>query len=261
MGTPRRICFFFRTPGPVGARPRRAAAAGRWPAGSSDHRRDADAAGPGGAAVAPAGAARRAGPPLCAGRFAPGAVSSDHLPGSASLLCEQAGRRLSTPGPPATAPTCARPTRFASTPGGQPRPWNCRTVPWPAALVHACGQTEGGGAPVLMIDPPALAPGRPCAGRSRLAGAHPPQDPGGVRRLPAGAGGSPPDGGGTAVLGSPAPGRAAALAGRRSGARPGRRNPGRDSGCWWALTRRAIRPAGSGRLAACRFRSVPTPGD
>jgi hypothetical protein len=115
--------------------------------------------GPVGARLRPHALIAAPGRPFALGDLRLELFSSDHLPGAASLLCEQAGRRLVYAGPTGdgadlrTADAVCVDARWAAADLELPDGAAARV-----ALVDACRQTEGGAAPVLLVDPPGLAP-------------------------------------------------------------------------------------------------------
>ena len=97
---------------------------------------------------------------------------SGFMPGAASLLCERDGRRIVYAGPvgrstrstrsgsrATVGPSCGRRTRSAST-----RASRLATIAFPGradaeeALCRIAGDRSAGGAPLFLIEPPALAP-------------------------------------------------------------------------------------------------------
>jgi len=115
--------------------------------------------GPVGARLRPHALIAALGRPFALGDLRLELFSSDHLPGAASLLCEQAGRRLLYAGPVGdgadlrTADAVCIDARWASADLELPDGASAR-----AALVEACRPADGGAPPVLLVDPPGLAP-------------------------------------------------------------------------------------------------------
>jgi hypothetical protein len=107
--------------------------------------------GPVGARLRPHALIAALGRPFALGDLRLELFASDHLPGAASLLCEQAGRRLVYAGP--TGDDADLRTADAVCVDELPDQAAART-----ALVDACRQADGGAPPVLLVDPPGLAP-------------------------------------------------------------------------------------------------------
>ena len=179
--------------------------------------------GPVGARLRPHALIAALGRPFALGDLRLELFSSDHLPGAASLLCEQAGRRLVYAGPTGdgadlrTADAVCVDARWAAADLELPDSAAAR-----AALVDACRQGDGARRPVLLVDPPGLAPvvaqalaeaGLATRTHRKILEAF------GVYRQALG--GGPADGGRAAVLGATFADRGAAVAGRRARSRPG----------------------------------------
>jgi hypothetical protein len=115
--------------------------------------------GPVGARLRPHALIAAFGRPFALGDLRLELFPSDHLPGAASLLCEQGGRRFLYAGPIGdgaelrTADAVCVDARWAAADLQLPDRAAART-----ALVEAARERGAGGAPVLLVDPPALAP-------------------------------------------------------------------------------------------------------
>ncbi len=115
--------------------------------------------GPVGARLRPHALVAALGRPFALGDLRLELFSSDHLPGAASLLCEQAGRRLLYAGPTGdgadlrAADAVCVDARWAAADLELPDSAAAR-----AALLDACRHGDAGLAPVLLVDPPGLAP-------------------------------------------------------------------------------------------------------